>query len=120
MRAANHEETSCEAAPSSPAKKKKDPAAAIDMLNRRNSHSARSDCTTKPPPNESRLNSAESCRTILRAFASGAAAWVGGAVSTAGVSLRYTSAAAIAIKEYATKPRRSAVARSRLKRQASS
>ena len=52
--------TRYENAVSTPVQKKSVPAVASDRSNRWNSHSASIDCTTKPPPNASRLKSAAS------------------------------------------------------------
>src|SRR5262245_20953906 len=52
--------------------KKKTLAAESDMSKRMKSHSAKSDCTTKPPANASRLNSTASLYTTLREGPSGA------------------------------------------------
>src|SRR5438046_10649770 len=53
------------------AAKKNAPAALSESWKRRNSHNANSDCTTKPPPKESRLNSAAKRSTADREAASG-------------------------------------------------
>ena len=60
IRRASRPAANCDPAVSSPVQKKKAPAVARVRPNRWNSHSASSDCTRNPPPNESRLNSAAS------------------------------------------------------------
>jgi hypothetical protein len=52
----NHAATGKEKADSTPLQKKNSPAAERDSSNLLNSHSATSDCTAKPPANESMLN----------------------------------------------------------------
>ena len=73
MRAASRAATNCDNAASRPAAKKIAPATWTGSANRRNSHRTSKDCTTNPPPNESRLNSADSLRTMPRERASGCA-----------------------------------------------
>src|SRR5918999_1364086 len=58
--------TGNENADSSPDQKKKTPAAVSDRPKRSNSHSASSECTTKPPANASRLNRAARRNTVCR------------------------------------------------------
>src|ERR1700722_34010 len=101
-RAASADETNCDIEPSSPTRKKNVPATWIDMLKRRNNHNASRDCTTKPPPNASRLNSADNRSTIDLDFASGADLPGPRTASTAGERLRYTANAINAMIEYAT------------------
>src|SRR5688572_15369604 len=66
MRRDNHAATGNEKAENKPDQKKKTPAAASDISNRSNSHSASNDWTTKPPAKASRLKSAASLYTIYR------------------------------------------------------
>ena len=60
MRRDSQAATGNENAASTPDQKKNTPAAASDMPNLLNSHSASSDCTAKPPANASMLNKAAS------------------------------------------------------------
>ena len=60
MRLAMRTAARAEKADSTPVQKKMTPAVATDRSKRWNSQSASSDWTTKPPPKESRLNSAAS------------------------------------------------------------
>ena len=73
MRAARRAATNWENAARSPATKKTAPATCTGRAKRRNSHSTSSDCTTRPPPKESRLKSQESRSTTARERESGAA-----------------------------------------------
>ena len=60
MRRDSQAATGNEKAENTPAQKKNRLAAESDRSKRSNSHSASSDCTTKPPANASRLNRAAS------------------------------------------------------------
>jgi hypothetical protein len=64
-----------EPAEQTPVQKKMVPAVATERSKRWNSHSARSDWTTKPPPKESRLKRAANVYTMRRDSRSGACAW---------------------------------------------
>src|SRR6516162_7919313 len=71
MRRASRTAIGYEKAERRPDQKNKEPAAVSDNPKWSNSHSASSDWTKKPPPNESRLNSAAKVNTIRRDGPSG-------------------------------------------------
>src|SRR5450432_1070876 len=91
-RAASRGDRNCDNEEAKLETKKNAPAALSDNWKRRNSHNASSDCTTKPPPNESRLNSAESRSTAERDASSGCR------------GARATGAAAVCAYSHATNP----------------
>ena len=72
MRLAIRTAARAEKAESTPVQKKMTPAVATERWKRSKSQSASNDCTTKPPPNESRLNRAASLRTMPREVVKGA------------------------------------------------
>ena len=74
MRRASGAAANCDSALSIPVQKKIEPATVIDSSKRWNSQSASSDCTARPPANESRLNSAASLKTVRRDCLSGCGA----------------------------------------------
>jgi uncharacterized protein (TIGR01777 family) len=76
--------TRYEAAVRTPVQKNSVPAAASDRANVWYSHSASIDCTTNPPPNASRLNSAASVYTVFRDLLSGALCRPGSVTSVRG------------------------------------
>ena len=84
MRAATRGDRICEQAPSAPAAKKTPAVVRGSSWKRRCSHSTSSDCTTKPPPKESTLNSADRRSTIERDSASGVRARFSGWTSSRG------------------------------------
>jgi hypothetical protein len=71
IRRASRTATGYEKAERRPDQKNKEPAAVSDNPKCSNSHSASSDWTKKPPPNESRLNSTAKVNTIRREGPSG-------------------------------------------------
>ena len=66
MRFAMRTEINDEIAESVPVAKNTKPSAVIERSNRRKIHNAKIDCTAKPPPKESRLNSAASLKIMRR------------------------------------------------------
>src|SRR4051812_36599367 len=102
--------------------KKNAPAALSESWNRRKSQSANSDCTTKPPPNESKLNRAARRSTAFREVASGC---LGGDVSPASVPaasgvLAYSQATSAPTAAYTTNTARSVEAFATLHQRAKS
>src|SRR5947199_10432255 len=88
----SHAATGNENAESRFDQKKNTLACASDRSKRSNSHSASSDCTTKPPANESMLNSAASLITMPREGPSTAGLVAEAAIGRFGMK-RYNAAA---------------------------